>query len=184
MSDKRRVHFWEYPLPTLIYPCSSGIIFEAQAGGGACTHPEVEGVILPIQLQDTIENFLRLTSGLEEMDPGCHGQQIKTEEANELDLLFVECEIPLVVNRDRMKESTEAWLHVRIRRKDERWLPAKSEKEIQEFIAAAKTFNQCYGISEDEKRIRAIFDACRAGDWEVLGDFAGEEAILTWCNCD
>ena len=178
--SKRTIGLYQYSHPVLIYPCSSGIIFEVQCGGMVCRTQSVEGVMLPIQFHDVAERFQRLTAGLEELEPGCFGKTITPQEADALDALFIECWVPLVVNRDRLQESTEAWLPVRIRRKEERWLPAKDEDEITAFIEAARIIKP----DRDEQEIRATLDACRAGDMHVLGDFAGEEAILIWANCD
>jgi|SRR6185503_18296426 len=45
-----------------IVPCQSGITWSNQCGGHACTHPEIEGIFVPLLLSwvpvyDPLENF-------------------------------------------------------------------------------------------------------------------------------
>ena len=58
---------------------------------------------------------MQLAERLEALHPGCAGRPITTEEADRIDAEFVECYLPIIVDRARLQDSTEAWLPVRIR---------------------------------------------------------------------
>lgn len=181
MKTNKIVRIGRYPIPLLIVPCSSKLIVEHQTGGIACHQDRLEGVILPVPIEVHSGALDALNSKLEEIHPGCYGQPPTEDEANTLDTAFLELKIPLVVNRAKLQDSTEAWLHVRFRDKSERWLPPIPEAEIQSFYEDAKKYNPNPVTLE---HIRGFLDASRIGDTSIYADFSGQEAVLIWENCD
>lgn len=119
MAERRVIYLCEYPYPMLILPWPSGVVIAVQAGGDACTERSVEGLFLPLpirQIENRQENDLTtLAQHLEALHPGCRDRPITKEEADRIDSAFAVCAVPILVNRERLQESTEAWLPVRIR---------------------------------------------------------------------
>jgi Family of unknown function (DUF6210) len=179
MSELKTIVLWSYHHPLLILPCTSGVRITNQTGGVSTNHPSVEGVLLPVP-----GNILGLVSALEDIHAGCGcsitddeaNKSITRDEADKIDAAFIANEIPFTVVRERLLESQEAWLFVRIRDKDE-CVPPVSEEFIYSSYALARRYNHNVSLEE----IRAIHEADRTS---MLGDFSGQEAILTWENCD
>ncbi len=102
---------WQWPpWPTIIIPSQSGVIFEVRCGCLAAYRRQLEGFYLPIYGRYD----LSLPQRLLELHPGCCGEPLTSKEADELDALFAELQIPLKVIRTRLADSTEAWVHVEI----------------------------------------------------------------------
>jgi len=103
----------------LIVLVKSGVIYSNQAGGLACRHPAEEGVFIPLQAFPDVD-VDKLECGLAKVfsekygDWCCNG--IDEEDADYLDKVFEECNLPLRVDRERLKDSMEAWLYVIITR--------------------------------------------------------------------
>jgi Family of unknown function (DUF6210) len=119
MPERPAICLCEYPYPMLILPWPSGVEIAVQAGGDACTWRSVEGLFLPLpirQIDNRQENDLTtLAQHLEALHPGCRERPITKEDADRIDSAFAVCAVPILVNRARLQESTEAWLLVRIR---------------------------------------------------------------------
>ena len=98
------------PWPTIIIPWPSGVIFDVSCGCLAAYHRQLEGFYLPIYGQYD----LSLSKRLLELHPGCCGEPLAVEEADRLDALFAEFQIPLKAIRTQLAESTEAWVHAEI----------------------------------------------------------------------
>lgn len=111
---------YEHVGTALLVPAPTGIVYQAQAGGTVCLQPALEGFLVPfgndVELDDhrviSLENelFSELAS---------HGQSFDSEMADRLDALlqrYGESHYrPMSrvrVNRDRLHESFEAWVHV------------------------------------------------------------------------
>lgn len=133
MDSKPVAQLIEHPWPMVLVPWSSGVVFRVQCGGRGCYQLDLEGVCLPLV------NGERLNRELTALHPGC-AQPISLIEANLLDEILhdVHGDSLMTIDRDRLSESYEAWVHV---------------------------------------IIQAQWD-------EVLRDFRGRRAILTWQNCD
>jgi hypothetical protein len=145
MPERPAICLCEYPYPMLILPWSSGVAIAVQAGGTACSWRSIEGLILPLpirQIDNRQENdLMRLAERLDALHPGCAGRPITEEEADRLDVAFVACALPIIVNRARLQESTEAWLPVRIREAE----AVNGYDELSDFagMEAVLTWQNC-----------------------------------------
>lgn len=121
MPERPVISLCEYPYPMLILLWPSGGEIAVQCGGDACTERSVEGRFLPLPIRQRENNkqendLTTLAQHLEALHPaGCRDRPITEEEADRIDSAFVVCAVPILVNRARLQESTEAWLPVRIR---------------------------------------------------------------------
>lgn len=178
MSDMKTIDMMSYPYPCLIIPCKSGIIIKQQTGGLSCTHHEVEGIVLPLPMQGyDLHQFM---NALEVLHPGCYGNSLTFEEACKLDSNVIKrYNVPLEVNKEKISESTEAWVYVRIMGKDDKWPYRPGSSEVWGYKRFAKKIKP--DITEEE-----VVQLLTTNILEnpMLADFAGEEAILTWENCD
>lgn len=98
------------PWPTIIIPWPSDVIFDVRCGCLAAYRRQLEGFYLPIYGRYD----LSLPQHLLELHPGCCGEPLTSKEADGLDALFAELQIPLKVIHTRLAESTEAWVHVEV----------------------------------------------------------------------
>ncbi|MDC3957625.1 hypothetical protein KEG38_27450 [Polyangium jinanense] len=93
----------------------SGVLYTNQTCGTCCDHPEVEGVFVPF---DAEESWLRLNAHFEGSKyrgtGAMHG--IDEEDATFIESILRDGRIgvPLVVDRSRLKDSHEAWVQVLI----------------------------------------------------------------------
>jgi hypothetical protein len=93
----------------LIVDWPSGVIYRNQVGGNVCAQEEQEGVLVPLDFGDEV------LARIEEL-PYPNGRQgITVEIADALDeILAAQASIPqLSVDRAKLDESQEAWVHVR-----------------------------------------------------------------------
>ena len=106
----------------IIWP--SGILFANQAGGKFCLQLEVEGVFVPLR-NDVIIEGLRLKSPENDLWEFFNGAKyggtgaadgIDEEDANFIDSVLGKYNLTrcLRVDRARLSESTEAWVHVEV----------------------------------------------------------------------
>lgn len=166
-----------YPGPALIVPCSSGVNIEQQVGGISCVQKSVEGIFLPLPLQaETLRYFVR---NLEAIHLGCWGEEITFQEACKLDDMLKMYNMPVEVIKEKRKGSTEAWVHVRIMGKDDKWTLRPNSSELWEYHKFAKTLKP----DIREKEVLQLLEK-NILENNMFHDFAGEEAILTWENCD
>ncbi len=110
------MELWNAEGVYLIILQQSGVFYTNQVGGGACLHPEVEGILLPfnndflygsstenlyLQLSQLLENWMYLTNEL----------------ANKVDILLAKYPETKCVSIDRtkLKKSMEAWVYVDIK---------------------------------------------------------------------
>lgn len=174
----KTIDIMSYPYPSLIIPCASGITIEQQTGGPACSHHKVEGLWLPMPV--TGHNLPLFTEALQVLHPGCYGHSLTFEEACKLDSNVIKrYSIPLEVDKEKLEESTEAWVYVWIMGKDDRWLYAPDSSTIYNYKQFARAIQP--DITEDE--VVQIIQR-NILEYPALADFAGQEAILTWENCD
>lgn len=172
------INLRSYPYPSLILPCESGITFEQQTGGLSCTQHSIEGMLLPLPVQG--HGLHMFMEALEVLHPGCYGRFLSYEEACKLDSDVIKrYNIPLDVVKEKREKSTEAWVYVRIMGKDDKWLYRPNSSTIWDYQRFARRLKP--DITEEE--IVQILER-NILECSALADFAGEEAILTWENCD
>ena len=97
----------------LIVKRSSGVLYTNQTGGNCCMHPVEEGVLVPLEEHCDIE--AKLAAFFER-----RGGILEHSDADELEVILRTPEPPycitptffLDVDRDRLRDSMEAWLYV------------------------------------------------------------------------
>ena len=117
-----------------IIPCESGIKIQAQTGGYACHQQELQGAFVPLvwllaaydlkKAQEAKESRLQ-NYFFDGPHRGWCEDGINEEDADFLDSILSEIEgkseilvLKILVNREKMKESHEAWVHVKIDGRD------------------------------------------------------------------
>ena len=112
--DKPRLELCEFTGIGLIIEFPSGVLYTNQVGGYACLHPEIEGVFVPltnsmVPQQEVLEDFF---SG-PKWKGSCYSG-IDEETADFIDAVFAKsfCTQALQVNRAKLADSVEAWVHV------------------------------------------------------------------------
>jgi uncharacterized protein DUF6210 len=93
----------------LILKHPTGVWWQGQAGGIACTHPMAEGVFVPLDVDEEISDVLH--------DHCCYARPLSDFMA--LTVIQISDSLSkhlpfLRVDSDFLNDSTEAWLHVRI----------------------------------------------------------------------
>ena len=109
----------------LIVSYPTGIEYTNQTGGYSCHHPSLEGFCVPlapsiyskarrewVSLQDELDKIL----GMESKYSGACWDGIDNEDADRLDALFEELDLGVVVDRNRLGDSEEAWVWVIVTR--------------------------------------------------------------------
>jgi hypothetical protein len=120
---KPKVLLYEHVGLGLIVAFPSGVTYSNQAGGFACFQPELEGIFIPLRNDCLVEGneLLSPAVGLEEYFTGekwrgaaMHG--IDEEDADFIDALLQSHRLShcLKVDRTRLDESSEAWIHVEV----------------------------------------------------------------------
>jgi hypothetical protein len=92
----------------IILPYATGFVFTNQVGGHACNHPELEGLFIP--LDDGEERPTR-----EAFQQHFHGSwaTLTNEEATMIDGALLKGNLGFItVDRTRLPDSVEAWVHV------------------------------------------------------------------------
>ncbi|WP_045234519.1 DUF6210 family protein [Deinococcus pimensis] len=98
----------------LIVRMPSGVHYTNQTGGTSCHHPEAEGVLVP--LEDENSWFQKQLEAIFEPAGATVGRSgLTTATADALDeLLRGQQEISIRVDRARLLESEEAWVYVHV----------------------------------------------------------------------
>ena len=117
MSGKPTIDLWRAAGLCLIISHPSGVWYEAQVGGYACFHPQMEGVYVPVweAFPDPQETALyEYFTGPKWVGHCYHG--IDDETADFIDRVLSSSAYTqnLTVNRHRLKECMEAWVYVTI----------------------------------------------------------------------
>src|SRR5215204_4527094 len=112
----------------LIVSHSTGVLYSNQTGGYACLSPEFEGVFVPLKdpLVNQQEQLEKYFTG-SKWKGHCYNN-IDIETADFIDKILKSSYLTsrLKVNREKLNESHEAWIHVNI-------LPDNRDKDLQEF---------------------------------------------------
>ncbi len=92
----------------IIITRKTGIVYENQCGGLSCSHLRHEGAFVPID------------SGSVDIDFMGEADYVSPEDADKIDVAFLENTNGLVVtvDRERIKESREAFVYVNVSTKD------------------------------------------------------------------
>lgn len=173
----KTIHLQDYPYPALILPCASGIEIEQQTGGRHPVEHRIEGLFLPLPLRE--HELLFFMEALEAIHPGC-GCPVMVEEGHKMNDSLRMHGIPLAVDFDRRMESTEAWLHVQIMGKGDKWYLRPNSSTLHSYQQFAR------GLKPDitKEEVDRLLDQNLLGNLSMLADFAHAPAILTWENCD
>ncbi len=93
----------------------TGIIYSNQANGVACDHPRLEGAFVPLvtHFRDPPPRHDAALVAYFDRRPGNRGH-LEPEDADALDAILAGIQDPfaLTVDRSRLKDSFEAWVHV------------------------------------------------------------------------
>ena len=121
---KPKIQIYDSVGTGLIIAWESGIKVSNQTGGTACLHPEMEGVFVPLRNGYTKESAKFMSPELEltkHFRGAKHGGAGAISGIDEQDAEFIESVLkrvrlcpPISVNRRRLKDSHEAWIHVTI----------------------------------------------------------------------
>ncbi|MEK7951936.1 DUF6210 family protein [Luteolibacter soli] len=121
MSD-RRIELWDHVGLGLILEWPSGIAITNQTGGTSCLSPEIEGVLIPLRNDVTVPERVLISPENELYDyftgPKWRGtgatNGIDSNDADFIESVISKARLfPTIrVDRDRLKESHEAWIHV------------------------------------------------------------------------
>lgn len=100
----------------LLWP--TGVLYSNQTGGTSCLHPQAEGAYLPLANALTVQEELLLAHFTGPKWRGACDRGIDEETAAEVErilgLSHVTRELGLRVDRTRLAQSHEAWVHVEI----------------------------------------------------------------------
>jgi hypothetical protein len=122
-STDRVVELYSTVGTALIIESSTGISYTNQTGGTSCLQPYVEGVLVPFENDHDLDyRFISLEIDLHKYFHWKWGTTgatsgISEEDADALDQMLKDRKIIdwFAVNRDQLKNSHEAWIHVTVK---------------------------------------------------------------------
>jgi hypothetical protein len=113
-AEKPFIELWNFKGLGLIIEHPTGVIYTNQTGGHSCKHPELEGAFYPLfdrpgSQQTELDHIF-----LSEKWRGWCDSGIDAETADCIDIILASSLLTrhLKVDRDRLTESWEAWIHV------------------------------------------------------------------------
>ena len=102
-----KIKLWDMTGLGIIVSCNSGVVYVNQTGGTACFNSEMEGVFCPLldESETLVEKLTHLT---------INKKHISDEDANEIDAILLGNPDTrfIKVDRSKLKQSWESWLHV------------------------------------------------------------------------
>ena len=117
------VLLYDYTDLGLIFALPSGVRYRNQAAGHACWKFEIEGVLVPMPVG---EERIPLRALEDHFDSGW--ECLDVDDADAIDRILAAAGFDFVkVDRDRLPESYEAWVHVKLD-------PLDPERHIELFI--------------------------------------------------
>jgi hypothetical protein len=119
---KRIVRLWDHDGIGLIIKCETGVIYSNQTGGACCMQPEQEGAFVPVGthvdsatglLISTENDLLEYFQGPPWFGSGA-STGLTNDDADAIDrILLPQSRISqIIVDRGKLRESHEAWVHV------------------------------------------------------------------------
>jgi hypothetical protein len=122
------IQLWESVGLGLIVEHPSGIIYSNQTGGTSCFHPEVEGVFVPLRNEMDHEGP-RLISPENDLFAYFEGPKhggagatsgLDSDDADFIDDLLRKHSLGdiVAVDRERLRESHESWVHVTVKQEE------------------------------------------------------------------
>ena len=101
----RTITLWSMPSEVmLVIEHPSGVVYTNQTGGTSCMQPELEGVLVPLDLEpEQTEKLAKLCVEVPSVSP---------ELADAIDAILATAPGRLRVDRTLLYESHEAWIHV------------------------------------------------------------------------
>ena len=153
---KTTIQLFEHSVAFLILKGTTGVFYSNQTNGTSCSHPEVEGALLPLGDATAISEFLS------NIFSGYGDEEVRDEHILAIqDILHnvLGPDLIVLVDRELLDDSHEAWVHVII---DKRKL--KTEKDEDGGPETTQI--------PDEDDLR-----------ELSGTFP-MKAVLTWSNSD
>lgn len=116
MSSSTTVLLYELGGLALIIPSKTGIVYRTQSGGHSCFQTEAEGYIVPIagERQGIVERLHSHFAGPKW--GGWCSQGIDDQTADEIEQLLDEVSRrdQITIDRDKLEDSWESWIHVKI----------------------------------------------------------------------
>ena len=110
MEPQPVVFLYDYDGPALVLACPSGVRYRNQAAGHACWKFEIEGVLVPLPLP---EARVALRAFEDHFDGGW--DTLEPADADALDRILADAQCGFItVDRTRLHESYEAWVHVTV----------------------------------------------------------------------
>jgi len=109
------IDLWPFRSIGVIVAHPSGVVYSTQAGGYATRHPALEGVFIPLEPGDLQARLDEHFFYGPKWEGHCYSG-IDDETADFIDRLLAASPLTraIVVDRTRLKESMEAWIHVTI----------------------------------------------------------------------
>jgi hypothetical protein len=133
--SKPIINLWQLDGIGLIVSHPTGILYSNQTGGYACLSPQFEGAFVPLKdpLVNQQEELERHFTG-SKWKGHCYNQ-IDDETADFIDTVLASSYLSnrLKVNREKLADSHEAWIHVVIS-------PDDRDGDLQEFSGFTSSF--------------------------------------------
>ena len=113
---KKQIRLYSLNQLALILSEPSGIYYYNQVGGHACYQEEAEGIL--VFVEDDCKNLYKRITEYSIEDHGRWLTELKEEDADHFDSLFrwayesLIMRFALRIDRTKLKESKEAWVHV------------------------------------------------------------------------
>jgi hypothetical protein len=96
----------------LVFPWPSGVMYANQACGHACLQPEVEGVFVPFDAEESWARLSEYFEGPKYLGSGAM-RGLDVEDADFIDRILRDLrQGQVITDRVRLVESHEAWVHV------------------------------------------------------------------------
>jgi hypothetical protein len=95
----------------IVIKAKTGVVYCGQVGGMSCLHPEIEGYVIPIQI-----NFSEELSE-KTCEIACWGGSLSEKNIEELNKYFpikIDDNINILLDVERLPEGTECWLPIRV----------------------------------------------------------------------
>jgi len=162
----------------LIVSFPSGVLYTNQTGGVCCCQPMLEGMLVPLESACDVEP--KLAAFFAE-----HGGNLCDADADALDVILRTPEASYVVtptfflevDRARLRDSMEAWLHVTV-------MACPDEHLVATITSPAEGH---FGMRPLSGRTWSPADQPELGEHASLYPFSGfgrTSAVLTWPNSD